>query len=251
MQKIIEDFINKTNIFKSVLWALLITNTLTFIILKLTINTSFLRAITINSLGTVAGVVLGLLPAQILYKQLIIQRMNLLTYYNTDALTGLLSRKPLLDKIQQYLDNSKDDSTNAFIMVDIDHFKLVNDNYGHLAGDVVLSYIGRILLNSVDDNCIVGRFGGEEFIVYLNNTSEKVCIEEINKLKEKLETSYVYKGQKIDLTSSFGCVINSCMDIDIITLIQESDKKLFLAKENGRNRIEYQYLTKEGTNYAT
>lgn len=248
--KLIDNFMDKTNIFKSMILALVITNTLTVIIIKLTINSFYIRALTINSVGTIVGVVFSLLPAQMLYKQLILQRMNLITHYNTDALTGLLSRKPMLDQIQQHIDSIGHNLPSAFIMIDLDHFKSVNDTYGHLAGDEVLTFVGELLLKTVNENCIVGRFGGEEFIVYLHNKSEDYYIEETNKLLKVLDTHYIYKGQKIDITASLGCVIKSCEDADIRTMIYEADKKLLLAKENGRNRIEYQFLSTEGRDYV-
>lgn len=244
--KYIENYLNKINIYKCILYALLITNTLTYTIIYITIDSSYFRGLLINSICTVIGVLISLVPAQNLYKDLIDEKKNLTVFYNTDALTGLLSRKPMLDLIKNKLENYNYNLPLSLTILDIDHFKLVNDLYGHQAGDEVMTYIGGILADNIDDNCIIGRFGGEEFVVFSFNKTEETIIENLYDLRKKLDTHYIYKNKPIDFTASFGCIINRNVDVDIKRLLKEADENLFLAKVNGRNRVEYNFLSNQG-----
>lgn len=131
----------------------------------------------------------------------------------------------------------------SFIMFDIDHFKMVNDTYGHDAGDLVLKHVVNLSKNCLREKDILGRYGGEEFIICLPNTTLDEAFEIANAICLKISTSYAYiYDQEIRVTSSFG-ISHSLQNAEgsqspsIETLILQADQALYSAKKNGRNRV--------------
>ena len=126
----------------------------------------------------------------------------------------------------------------SIIMFDLDHFKSINDNYGHDAGDAVLSAFAKILKKEARTEDVIGRFGGEEFMALLSETDTKggaVFAEKVRKHVEKAK--FMYKGQRIDVTVSCG-VSQRDKFPSLKDVIKSSDELLYQAKENGRNRVE-------------
>ena len=147
---------------------------------------------------------------------------------NTDALTGLKNRRKI-DKILNKLKNKK----FSLILMDIDHFKLINDDFGHLIGDEVLKDVAHILKYNVNQNDIIGRWGGEEFLIICKNTS----IDEAEKLSYRIKDlveNYDFKVRKI--TASFG-VSEAHNNLELKDILANADKALYKAKENGRNQV--------------
>ena len=127
----------------------------------------------------------------------------------------------------------------SIIMFDLDHFKSINDNYGHDAGDAVLSAFAKILKKEARTEDIIGRFGGEEFMALLSETDTKggaVFAEKVRKHVEKAK--FMYKGQRIDVTVSCG-VSQRDKFPSLKDVIKSSDELLYQAKENGRNQVAY------------
>ncbi|MCK4743449.1 MAG: diguanylate cyclase [Sulfuriflexus sp.] len=151
----------------------------------------------------------------------------------TDSLTGVRSKRYLLDNGNKVINNAENQPVSTMIM-DIDHFKKINDLLGHLTGDHVLSGIGAQLNDSFPDNMVV-RFGGEEFSVIMTNTTAAQAAEHAEKLRIEIEQ---LRPANVDVTFSIGVACTTEHgDADITQLLSLADKALYAAKENGRNRV--------------
>jgi diguanylate cyclase (GGDEF)-like protein len=158
-----------------------------------------------------------------------------------DSLTCLLNHEEILDILDKELARSERDGVCvSIIMADIDHFKKINDTYGHLAGDAVLRIIAQKMLSMMRTYDSIGRYGGEEFLVVL----PECCIECASAFAERLRScisrdSIDTPEGMIPVTISLG-VATSCKDLkrDEHSLVRFADAALYKAKENGRNRVE-------------
>ena len=155
-----------------------------------------------------------------------------------DPLTGLLTRKSFTDEVVRIESSYVRINTQyAVVFFDLDHFKKINDTYGHECGDVVLSTFGKILNKSIRDHDIVGRYGGEEFVAIIHFNLNRELLQFLKRIKTIVtENSFVYKEQKIRVTFSAGVALRSSYDTYENTL-QKADMLLYQAKENGRNKI--------------
>ena len=163
----------------------------------------------------------------------------------TDGLTGLLNRRAIMEKLtEEAARSSRYKHYFSLILIDIDHFKLVNDTYGHPAGDAVLKSLAQILKKQTRTVDIVGRYGGEEFTVILpeiNSAGAKLVGERIRNTVSKMLFP-LPDGNKIGLTVSMGIACFPGCGNDIERLIERTDTALYLAKNAGRNRV---YLYRE------
>lgn len=158
-----------------------------------------------------------------------------------DALTGAFNRKYFQERLLSELSLTRRyKDLLSLLMVDIDHFKRINDTYGHLAGDQVLVRVSKAISDSLRTEDFFGRYGGEEFVVLARQTAPaggsalgerlRLFVEEM-----KLSTS---EGQPVSLTVSIGVVtITGTVEIDAASLVKEADKNLYRAKEAGRNQV--------------
>lgn len=127
----------------------------------------------------------------------------------------------------------------SVVFFDLDHFKAVNDDYGHDAGDAVLSAFAKILKNEARADDIVGRFGGEEFMTLLNTTDSKGGAAFAEKVRKKVQKAkFMYKGKRIEVTISCG-VSERQKHPSLQSTIKDADKYLYKAKKNGRNQVAY------------
>ncbi len=153
----------------------------------------------------------------------------------TDSLTGVNNKRYLLDNGEHFL-HSQNHQHVAVVILDIDHFKKVNDTYGHLDGDRVLESIGRYLGGRLcKDGHIISRFGGEEFTALICNTN----YHDIKILTESIRTDIeAMKPANIPITFSIGIALNNeHPNRNLSQLLESADKALYAAKENGRNRV--------------
>jgi polar amino acid transport system substrate-binding protein len=154
----------------------------------------------------------------------------------TDSLTGLYNRRYIEEKLEEELRRQRRYNHNlSVILLDIDHFKLINDIHGHQAGDKVLQKFAHLLLTGTRESDIVSRWGGEEFLILcLENDIKGAAILGEHLRQQINETAF---SEEITQTASFGiaCYISGETKDD---LILRADKALYKAKENGRNRIE-------------
>ncbi len=156
----------------------------------------------------------------------------------TDGLTGLLNYSKSRERLDIELARAKREKTPlSFAMVDIDHFKQVNDSYGHPAGDRVLKRIGNLFKQSVRLYDTVGRYGGEEFAVILPNTDAQTAKVVMDKLRAHFG-KINHTSDTGDFCCSFSCGIASFPDFDDSTTINDqADKALYEAKNGGRNQV--------------
>ena len=157
----------------------------------------------------------------------------------TDALTGLYNYRTFIKRLAEEVERAvRYGSQFTLLMLDIDHFKLVNDKFGHQAGDKVLIQIAAILKKNVRSVDFVARYGGEEFTVILVETeldNGLYTAERIRSNIQDLET--FYKGNSISVTMSIGAAEFPNQSKDSEQLIAEADKALYEAKTSGRNRV--------------
>lgn len=154
-----------------------------------------------------------------------------------DPLTGLPNRAAYDDKMCQLLgEDAAAYQPLSLIVCDIDNFKAVNDNYGHLAGDKVLRLLAKIFRGGLRETDFIGRFGGEEFVLIMPNTSIDKADGLMNRLRRVIEQSpFNFKGQPVQVTASFG--LAEVRDGETAEdAFGRADKALYQAKESGRNR---------------
>jgi two-component system, cell cycle response regulator len=166
--------------------------------------------------------------------RIVLMQRELVRLATTDFLTGILNRRAFFEKAQELCARAKRGGVLSTIMLDIDHFKQINDSYGHSAGDEVLRAIGRDISK---ESAIVGRLGGEEFAMLLEGVPQSRAVEIAESLRLRLQELEVSIGQRtISLTCSFG-VSQWQIDDTIDILLGRADVGLYKAKTNGRNRV--------------
>ena len=160
----------------------------------------------------------------------------------TDMMTKLKLKHVLYQTIRQNFDSET--QSMSILMMDIDHFKNLNDTYGHAFGDTVLIKVASILISSLRLEDLAARYGGEEFVIILKKMNEEdvpLVAERIRKRIESLEFVYTEKGKNeiVKTTISIGIAkYNSNLDSVPEDLIKRADTALYRAKEGGRNRVE-------------
>jgi len=154
----------------------------------------------------------------------------------TDELTSLYNRRKIMEILKTEIERATRYGFElALIIADIDYFKKVNDNYGHVMGDLVLKKVALVLRNSIRKVDYIGRYGGEEFIIILPETSLQNAILLAERIK-KMFNALKIEGLEQPITLSFGiATLTTGKDID--TLIKEADTALYEAKNSGRNQI--------------
>jgi diguanylate cyclase (GGDEF)-like protein len=157
-----------------------------------------------------------------------------------DGLTGLFNRNTFVELTRQELDRAqRQGSDTALLLLDLDHFKRVNDTWGHPAGDAVLRNVAGVASRTVRSTDLVGRLGGEEFIVLLPSTSLEAARKIAEKLRQRLEASPTpWAPSPVTLTASIGVSGTTALEKrNFDSLYTEADKALYLAKTRGRNRV--------------
>jgi diguanylate cyclase (GGDEF)-like protein len=157
----------------------------------------------------------------------------------TDALTGLYNRRRFLDVLSKEFEKERRYSTPfSIIMMDIDFFKKINDNYSHQTGDRVLKEISDIISGSIREIDTAARYGGEEFVVVLPNTDKENARISAERMRSSI-SSYKFPEVSYNITVSFG--ISGLPDSLLVNqdkLLRCADYALYRAKQNGRNRVE-------------
>ena len=160
-----------------------------------------------------------------------------------DSLTGLYNRWFVLDKIDSELNRAmRHGSPMSLLMLDLDHFKRINDTFGHSAGDQVLQGIGRLLRESCRVYDVPGRYGGEEFCIVLPETKTGNTTVVAERIRQRLAASELPCGDgSIAVTASIGIAGMDSPETAVLSpaeLIERADRALYAAKNRGRNRVE-------------
>jgi two-component system, cell cycle response regulator len=160
----------------------------------------------------------------------------------TDPLTQLLNRRALTERISAEMERAlRYDSTLALLMIDLDHFKKVNDSYGHLVGDDVLRDVGQLLRNTIRASDIVARYGGEEFLILLPETDDEGAETFADRVRASMEQHLFASdslGEPLRLTASIGVAMFPAARIESVEdLFSRADAALYRAKADGRNRV--------------
>lgn len=156
-----------------------------------------------------------------------------------DPLTGLFNRRHLDNLLAQELAECRQTGTElTLVMIDIDRFKAVNDNFGHLAGDEILRALADLLLRNAREGDLACRFGGEEFLLMMPRTPVSVALRRSEVLRKEFEAMRVsFEGHDMQTTLSFGIAGFPDHGSEATTLLQMADKALYAAKLRGRNCI--------------
>jgi len=158
-----------------------------------------------------------------------------------DALTGLYNRRHVMEHFSGEMERAKRLKKElGCIMIDIDNFKTINDTYGHLVGDKTLREVADIMASSIRAYDIAGRFGGEEFLIVLPDTGFRDTLSLAERIRTNIRTHPIEKSdfsQAITVTVSLGVTSMIDTDISIDTMIKRADDGLYMAKENGKDRV--------------
>lgn len=153
-----------------------------------------------------------------------------------DALTGLPNRWYLLTYMNQFLRNTDHNQKSlSVLLLDLDHFKVINDSLGHQAGDVLLQEVANRLQSMLKKNYTLARIGGDEFILTIPNTYEEEAKQISREIMRIMESPFYIQKQKINVTTSIGISVYPNDGMDMNTLIKNADIAMYRSKEQGRN----------------
>jgi diguanylate cyclase (GGDEF)-like protein len=181
------------------------------------------------------------LKIKALQDELKIKNARLSELSATDGLTSVYNRRYLREKLDHEFNRCKRYNLKmAYMMLDLDYFKQINDQYGHLAGDYILVEVAAVLKRNSRKPDLVARYGGEEVAMLLPNTDLAGACALVERICDEIENSrFTFERHLISLTASAGIVVYPHPDIATTEqLIQKADEALFAAKQGGRNRVE-------------
>ncbi len=166
------------------------------------------------------------------------RKLEQLAHY--DSLTGIRNRRMVLKCLNNEWERSqREGSSLSVIMLDIDHFKNINDTYGHEGGDHLLKDYTRIVEQQLRPYDILGRMGGEEFLIVLPRINEAETQRIAERVRKAVETALLSIGDSrtVKITTSVGATMKSSQDADANMLLRRADEALYSAKHQGRNRV--------------
>ena len=175
----------------------------------------------------------NLVTTKQLFDQVKMQQEQLFQLAMTDQLTGLYNRHSLVQLLPKYFSHSMRHSTPLSLLVlDIDHFKHINDNYGHSKGDDVLRKFGQLITTNFRSEDLIARYGGEEFVVIMANSTNKDAIEKAELLRTHIE-QHLIEGLKVTISIGVACADSHS---NFEHMFNQADTALYHAKESGRNQ---------------
>ena len=187
-----------------------------------------------NQAVLAAGIVFDITQKKLNEMRLIEEKNKLITESLTDPLTGILNRRAILEELSQRMNHHLYDFEHlSILMLDIDFFKKINDNYGHIVGDKVLIKVSEIISQLIRGFDTVGRYGGEEFLVILPNTNSENAYKAAERIRKKIEETEFDDIEHLTVSIGF----TSYADESIESLINKADQNLYEAKKTGRNKV--------------
>lgn len=187
-----------------------------------------------NQAVLAAGIVFDITQKKLNEMRLIEEKNKLITESLTDPLTGILNRRAILEELSQRMNHHLYDFEHlSILMLDIDLFKKINDNYGHIVGDKVLIKVSEIISQLIRGFDTVGRYGGEEFLVILPNTNSENAYKAAERIRKKIEETEFDDIEHLTVSIGF----TSYADESIESLINKADQNLYEAKRTGRNKV--------------
>ena len=167
----------------------------------------------------------------------------------TDALTGIANRRYFLERTDQLVKRSRDEAAQVSVLVlDVDHFKHINDTYGHQAGDLAIQHVVVNTLACLRDADLLGRTGGEEFAAILPATNSDDAWTVAERIRQRIESNPLnHQGDQIHITVSIGLAAGKLTTDDTNGLLQQADQAMYRAKMAGRNRCQFDRITTSPT----
>ncbi|SMC32339.1 diguanylate cyclase [Fulvimarina manganoxydans] len=199
----------------------------------------FMRTIgPMAAIDTLGVVIFGTFLAKEHYR--VARASHLERQASTDPLTGLVNRRKMRSTITEMIATARVARTPvSVLLLDIDHFKVVNDRHGHSAGDAVLQGVADIVARSVRSVDLVARFGGEEILVALPETDAPEAVAAAERIRRTIgQTSFDIGGKACQVTVSIGVATAAGSSVSFDALFASADEAVYLAKENGRDRTE-------------
>ena len=180
-------------------------------------------------------------PAPLVLQQVLarLERASFIkSFVSKDPLTGVLNHGQIVEVANHQMRmNKRSESNCALVLLDVDHFKNVNDSYGHASGDLVLNGLGQLLLNSVRDTDYVGRYGGEEFVLMFVDCNVEQAAKKVDRIR-KTCSSMQFVQDKPEIKISFSAGVVALEEFDVLSkAVSEADRLLYVAKQSGRNQI--------------
>lgn len=156
----------------------------------------------------------------------------------TDSLTGLLNHASWMAQLDAEFERCRQQHRRATVaLIDIDHFKTINDTYGHVIGDLVLTRLGHILDSSLRETDSAGRYGGDEFCVILPDTSETIAADIMERLRQAFARARYELEPGLEVSLSIGIASYSPYQPDACAWLKDADRALYAAKSGGRNQV--------------
>jgi diguanylate cyclase len=156
-----------------------------------------------------------------------------------DSLTGLWNHRIIVERLREEMNRSRrEESPLSVVLIDVDHFKKINDSYGHMAGDTVLQELSTVFTGSLRPYDHVGRYGGEEFLLILPGCEIESALSRAEQLRAAVESASIMDGETmLQVTASFGVASAFPSNYEAETLIRIVDAALYRAKSSGRNCV--------------
>jgi len=164
---------------------------------------------------------------------------NMTRHANLDALTGTYNRRHFLELVEREWSRAQRyEMSCALLLMDVDHFKQVNDRHGHLCGDQLLRRIAEVAGETLRQADVLARFGGEEFIVFLPHTDPLGALDVAERIRERVAAlGFSWQGQSVPISASLGVAALHQEHVTLDQLISDADEALYVAKSAGRNCV--------------
>ena len=169
-----------------------------------------------------------------------------------DSLTNLYNHNSFYERLNDRIDKIKPQEKLHLIVVDIDNFKNINDTFGHLYGDAVIAMVAGSIKSTLDSKDIIGRFGGDEFLVYIDNTKPEKLERKLENIRLAILKMRIDKNDEKDISCSMGVTLGRGR-VKYEDLFRQADSALYMAKTNGKNRFEYfngEFIDKNALTYT-